>query len=499
MAALARPRRSLNGGASASTPIGGSELWNLVGGWQVVVTDGHAQLPEGMTRLPDQAFHGRTALVSVACPHSLVSIGRWAFLDCSSLTAISFPAGLTSLGYAAFHGCSSLASADLPAGLASISDFAFHSCASLTRVGLPTGITSIGDGAFHSCSSLASLTLPAGLTSAGGRAFFACSSLASIAFPDSLVSIGSYAFSDCYSLASVDLPDSLATIGQGAFHSCSSLTSLGLPTGRTSIGEDAFRGCSSLASVTLPAGLLTDGVPASKLRPILRALQSHACSKPFRVPVDYVALNLPHYPTIITQPMDLATVSSNFERGRYATVADLRRDIDLIWQNAIDFNGPTSWIGVLATTLREITEHEFSTSIGRNAFAGCSCLNDVSFSAGGRTSIDGGAFYGCSLTRVTVPTTAKVGGDAFPSTTTVLRLPPAKMRWYAAVGAALAYKRCRSGLLLWLERANIRLGSYGPEGAARKRDREEFECDFAPSQEQDGSCSGVQDLSREGN
>jgi len=242
-----------------------------------------------------------------------------------------------------------------------------------------------------------------------------------------------------------------------------------------------------------------DGVPASKLRPLLRSLQSHARSKPFRVPVDYVALNLPHYPTIITQPMDLATVSSNLERGRYGTVADLRRDIDLIWQNAIDFNGPTSWIGVLATTLREITEHEFSTSIGRNAFAGCSCLNDVSFSAGGRTSIDGGAFYGCSLTRVTVPTTAKVGGDAFPSTTTVLRLPPAKMRWYAAVGAALAYKRCRSGLLLWLERANIRLGSYGPEGAARKRDREEFECDFAPSQEQDGSCSGVQDLSREGN
>ena len=100
------------------TLIGGSELWNLVGGWQVVVTDGHAQLPEGMTRLPDQAFHGRTALVSVACPHSLVSIGRWAFLDCSSLTAISFPAGLTSLGYAAFHGCSSLSSAALMLGVA---------------------------------------------------------------------------------------------------------------------------------------------------------------------------------------------------------------------------------------------------------------------------------------------------------------------------------------------------------------------------------------------
>ena len=55
-------------------------------------------------------------------------------------------------------------------------------------------------------------------------------------------------------------------------------------------------------------------------------------------------------------------------------------------------------------------------------------------------------------------------------------------RWYEAVDGALAYKRFalehKAGLLGWLERAQIRLGSYGPDGAARKRDREEFEGDF---------------------
>ena len=70
----------------------------------------------------------------------------------------------------------------------------------------------------------------------------------------------------------------------------------------------------------------------------------------------------------------------------------------------------------------------------------------------------------------------------FPPSTTVLRLSPAKMRWYEAVDRALAYKRFalehKAGLLGWLERVNIRLGSYGPDGAARKRDREEFEGDF---------------------
>jgi len=88
---------------------------------------------------------------------------------------------------------------------------------------------------------------------------------------------------------------------------------------------------------------------------------------------------------------------------------------------------------------------------------------------------DGGA-------RVVVPETksnATIRDWAFPSTTAVLCLPPAKMRWYEAVDLVLAYKRCRPGLVGWMERANIRLGSYGPDGAARKRDREQFECDFA--------------------
>jgi len=82
-----------------------------------------------------------------------------------------------------------------------------------------------------------------------------------------------------------------------------------------------------------------------------------------------------------------------------------------------------------------------------------------------------------------VPDTATIGDEAFEPETTVHRRSPAKMRWYEAVDRTLAYKRFalehKAGLLGWLERAQIRLGSYGPDGAARKRDREEeFEGDF---------------------
>ncbi|EOD18582.1 hypothetical protein EMIHUDRAFT_445111 [Emiliania huxleyi CCMP1516] len=69
----------------------------------------------------------------------------------------------------------------------------------------------------------------------------------------------------------------------------------------------------------------------------------------------------------------------------------------------------------------------------------------------------------------------------------LLRRPPVfvtdsalklQRRWRQRRGS-LAYKRCRPGLLGWLERAQIRLGAYGPDGAARQRDLEEFEGDCA--------------------
>ena len=101
----------------------------------------------------------------------------------------------------------------------------------------------------------------------------------------------------------------------------------------------------------------------------------------------------------------------------------------------------------------------------------------------GTSSIGSCAFRLASLACVTVPTTATVRLTAFESTTTVLRLPPKRMRdlqrWYEAVDGALAYKRCRPLLYGWLEKAQIELGSYGPDGAARQHDRDEFEGDFA--------------------
>ena len=140
-------------------------------------------------------------------------------------------------------------------------------------------------------------------------------------------------------------------------------------------------------------------------------------------------------------------------------------------------------------------------SIGRSAFSYNSSLTSITFPAS-LALIEHGAFSSCrALKQVVVPTTTEIAEHAFHPCTRIVRLPPARMRarqnWHAAVDAALAYKRCRPQLYGWLERAQNRLGAYGPDGAARKRDREEFERDrlLSPltraSSSEDGSGSSI--------
>ncbi|GAB7326021.1 hypothetical protein MBLNU13_g10059t1 [Cladosporium sp. NU13] len=60
----------------------------------------------------------------------------------------------------------------------------------------------------------------------------------------------------------------------------------------------------------------------------------------FLRPVNYEALNLPTYPDIIKQPMDLGTVELRLRNNDYASVQSFVDDLQLIVDNARRFNGP---------------------------------------------------------------------------------------------------------------------------------------------------------------
>lgn len=67
-------------------------------------------------------------------------------------------------------------------------------------------------------------------------------------------------------------------------------------------------------------------------------LTSHALAWPFLEPVDPVALNVPTYFDVISDPMDFATMGRKLADGEYDSPDGYRDDLVLMFQNAIEFN-----------------------------------------------------------------------------------------------------------------------------------------------------------------
>lgn len=98
----------------------------------------------------------------------------------------------------------------------------------------------------------------------------------------------------------------------------------------------------------------------------LRSLKKLKDAVPFLKPVDAVALNIPHYPTIIKHPMDFSTIerklnSSNPARldpnpqnPRYYTVDGFIADVRLIFHNCLVFNGPDHIVTQMGKRIEEV-------------------------------------------------------------------------------------------------------------------------------------------------
>ncbi|EIM92793.1 Bromodomain-containing protein [Stereum hirsutum FP-91666 SS1] len=84
----------------------------------------------------------------------------------------------------------------------------------------------------------------------------------------------------------------------------------------------------------------------------IRTLKKLKDAGPFKFPVDPLALNIPHYPQVIKEPMDFSTIerklaSSNPVKpdpdpthARYYNAEEFITDVRRIFQNCLTFNGP---------------------------------------------------------------------------------------------------------------------------------------------------------------
>lgn len=311
------------------------------------------------------------------------------------------------LGVCAFSKCWGLKDISLPGDLKSVGDFAFSDCSSLETINLPSGITTIGNYAFWYCENLTSLTLPSGLISIGDRAFENCYSLTSLEFPSSLTTLGELVFAGCYELSNLTLHSNLTDVKSNYLFGGASnynnlkdvryiidsdletylqsnhpifyeincgikyylndqeITTLEIPSGITSIGDGVFLSNKSLTNLTLSSKVSSIGISAFSYCDNLKDVRYYIYD-------------------------NLATYIQNGHPDFYVG------GIKYYWND------------------QEITTLEIPTSvtsIGNNAFYGCSGLTTLNLPSN-VTSIGDRAFGGCSnLTSVDLPSSITKMGD----------------------------------------------------------------------------------------
>ena len=496
------------------------------------------EIPNSVTSIGEGAFEHCTGLKSVVIPNSVTSIGGSAFYDCTGLksveisdlaawwgisfdgyysnplsyahnlylkgelvTDLEIPHSITSIGSYAFAGCSGLKSVVIPNSVTSIGKGAFEGCSGLISVVIGNSVTSIGDSAFEDCSGLRSIVIGNSVTSIGYSAFSGCNGLIKYAYPNdlsfhfssgmevevsisyernaviedgvifsadkneilfvplnytgiyeipnSVTSIRDWAFFDCSGLTSVEIPNSVTSIGNCAFFYCSGLTSVEIPNSVTSIGEDAFYRCSGLTSVEIPNSVTTIGERAfyncwRLVNLIFNAENCSSCGS-------YDSSAFPSNITSLTIGKDVKTLPANIFNGlSNLTSVEIPNSVTSISSNAfskcsgltrVEISDLASWCGIsfdgydsnplyyahnlylngeLVTTL--VIPNSI-TSIGSYAFAGCSGLTSVTI-PNSISSIGSNSFSGCSgLSSVEIPNSVtSIGSSAFKDCSSLVNL-----------------------------------------------------------------------------
>jgi hypothetical protein len=89
---------------------------------------------------------------------------------------------------------------------------------------------------------------------------------------------------------------------------------------------------------------------------LLKSLMAHPAGWVFNKPVDPVALKIPDYFTVISNPMDLGTVKSKLGKNFYASINEFAADIRLTFSNAMLYNPPSNNVHRMAEELNGIFE-----------------------------------------------------------------------------------------------------------------------------------------------
>lgn len=221
-------------------------------------SESRVAVPEGITRIAEEAFAGNEAVDRVLLPDSVREIGAEAFRDCLLLQTILLPEGLERIGPGAFENCVKLIRIHLPRGVSRVEDRTFRHCVTLREAGLPEGFSDIGESAFYGCTSLRQITFPDRLDRIGKLAFYRCGGLREVRLPAHTECVESLAFAGS-GVQKARIGGTGRRYGTDVFGGCTGLQTLVLEEGVQHIPDKLAYGCTSLERVSVPESVQSVG------------------------------------------------------------------------------------------------------------------------------------------------------------------------------------------------------------------------------------------------
>ena len=236
-----------------------------------------------------------------------------------------------------------------------------------------------------------------------------------------VVATATNAFQNCRNLTSVVLPSTCVTIGRGCFSGCTSLTASPIPETVTSVGTSVFNGCSSLQEITIPAGwkkLVSEELSGCPLKKLTIAQGSDSVVMMIecfgKTPDARLAINSLEELYIYRNIDNSATTYVNNQMP-FHNMTGLKKIV--VGGNTTKLNNISMFMGCTALNQVIFEQGNQVTSIGTNAFQGCTSLPSFTFPTG-VTTVESSVFQGCSaLSSVTLsPATTSIGISAFYNT-----------------------------------------------------------------------------------
>ena len=373
---------------------------------------GSLTIPYYITEIKANAFYGCTGIDALNFEEGetgsqLVTIGDSAFQECTGIkNKLVIPSKVKSIGNHCFYG-STITGLELNETIEKIDVFAFDSCRSLAgKIIIPESLLEISEDAFARCEKLEEVEIKNGCKTVGKCSFISCKKLKKIIFPDTLETIETRAFDWGYALKEVSFPNSLTTIEYGAFMSQGNMTVIHWSESLKKIGEQAFIDCKSIT--TLPYNFQLKELGKEAFKNCTNLGKTNTNEKTDIInwlsnsKITTIGENCFENDTYLTGEFSGIINNSNNKAisisGSIFTNTSITRisDISNIKNTILDneYSGSTKFV----KNGKEVTEINIPngvTSIGRNAFAGCTSITKVTI-PNTVTSISRGSFMNCS-------------------------------------------------------------------------------------------------------